>query len=117
MILNSGYTPSRWNLSKIFPLPKGSTIGKTHPALETRPVALTQMMRRYFEKYLRIEWKSLGLCKHDKNQAGFREGYSTFSHAILANTTQSKLKVGLLARPPRLATSGDKVVASSWRRK
>jgi hypothetical protein len=95
MILNSGYTPSRWNLSKIFPLPKGSTIGKTHPALETRPVALTQMMRRYFEKYLLIEWKSLGLCKHDKNQAGFREGYSTFSHAILANTTQSKLKVYL----------------------
>jgi hypothetical protein len=95
MILNSGYTPSRWNLSKIFPLPKGESTGKTHPAMETRPVALTAMMRRYFEKYLLIEWKSIGLCEHDKNQAGFREGYSTFSHAILANTTQSKLKVYL----------------------
>lgn len=95
LIFLTGYTPRRWNLSKIFPLPKGAVQGQTHPAADTRPIALTAMMRRYFEKYLLIDWKGLGLCVHDANQAGFREGFSTISHAILAHTTPSDLKVYL----------------------
>lgn len=76
-------TPASWNISNTPLLPKQN--GDTCPVTETRPVSLTNMARRYFETLLlRHLTKQPGFRLH-ANQAGFRRGFSTISHVLIAH--------------------------------
>jgi len=80
LCLDTGTTPLRWNESVIFPLVKP---GKDARFIdERRPISLTAMMRRFFEKCLLSHLEPL--LSFDAGQAGFRRGYSTLTHALLA---------------------------------
>lgn len=76
-----GVTPVSWNRSAIFPIPK-----KKESTIDTfRPISLTVMMRRSFEKlFLRYIQRVPALRLHP-TQAGFRRGFSTLTHAIVAH--------------------------------
>lgn len=81
-----GVTPKRWNHSLVYPKPKSSeslTVDKC------RPIALTSMLRRLFEKCFLS-----ALCNHSSlaplqkfspTQAGFRRGFSSITQAIYAH--------------------------------
>lgn len=93
-------TPDRWNESLIFPIPKSSPVS---PFIhERRPIALTVLFRRIFEKILLLgvdllpEWSPLRVF--DPGQAGFRRGFSTLTHALVSHESASlgfKVKVFL----------------------
>jgi hypothetical protein len=77
-----GITPQRWNSSLVHLIPKPDQ--KFTPSTG-RPIALTVMFRRIFEHgilkhIVHEDWAQLSPL-----QAGFRSGYSTYSHAMLAN--------------------------------
>lgn len=76
-------TPTSWNTSNTPLLPKQA--GDTCMVTNTRPVSLTNMARRYFESLLlRHLIKQPSFNLHE-NQAGFRHGYSTISHLLVAH--------------------------------
>jgi hypothetical protein len=75
-------TPRSWNISLIHLLVKDTN----QPFVDkTRPVSLTQILRRIFEKCIYAHWNSMRWTQVHQNQAGFRQGYSTYSHIILAD--------------------------------
>ncbi|KAF9555415.1 hypothetical protein BGW38_009254, partial [Lunasporangiospora selenospora] len=76
-----GVTPSTWNCSVIFPIPKGkeTTINKF------RPISLTLMLRRTFEKLLLWLYNDTPVFRLHSTQAGFRRGFSTLTHALTAH--------------------------------
>lgn len=74
------YTPRRWNISLIHPIPKP---GKDADFIANRrPVALTAIFRRIFEKIM-LPFIS-GTDKYDKGQGGFRKGFSCMTQILLA---------------------------------
>ena len=83
LCIKTGLVPNRWNTSITMPVPKkpGSrTIN------EFRPIALTELVRRFFEKLL-FRWiMSSPVCGDLREfhfaQAGFRSGFSTLTHFI-----------------------------------
>jgi len=76
----SGQCPSQWNESVIYPLVKP---GKDIRFIaDRRPVALTAMLRRVFEKCILARLESL--LVFNSGQAGFRRGFSTLSQVLLA---------------------------------
>ncbi len=78
----SNTTPESWNLSLIHLLIKDTS----QPfADKTRPISLTQILRRIFEKCIYNHWICKSWTNVHPNQAGFRQGYSTYSHIILAD--------------------------------
>jgi len=81
-----GLTPTAWNLSVIFPVPKTSNAIYVDAF---RPISLTSMLRRCFEGILlRTLSTSVLLApvmKFSPLQAGFRKGFSTLSHILLSN--------------------------------
>ena len=84
-----GVTPLRWNKSIIFPIPKKE---KSCHIQDFRPIALTILFRKIFESML-MDYIKLKLNFYFKlcgNQAGFRRGYSTLTHAIVSNETASR---------------------------
>ncbi|KAE8217127.1 hypothetical protein CF319_g8716 [Tilletia indica] len=92
----SGMTPTRWNTSIIHPIPKGaSTIQRDEEAgvlhndvrtiAEMRPISLTVMFRRLFEKCFLASFTPAEMAFHP-GQAGFRTGYSTISQALVSHS-------------------------------
>ena len=77
-----GYTPSVWNVSNIYPIPK-SKDSKTIDCF--RPIALTCMFRRMFESCLLKYMNTTSLRKLHPTQAGFRSGFSTVTHSVVSN--------------------------------
>jgi hypothetical protein len=78
-------TPSDWNETLIFLLPKES--GKTCTVNKTRPLSMTVILRRIFEKLLmekitgiQEDWNKLHPC-----QGGFQQGRSTDAHVALSH--------------------------------
>lgn len=87
LFYESGCTPSDWNTSLIHLIMKD----KTQPFVDkARPISLTNIFRRIFEKILIKEWDGSKWSKLHPSQAGFRRGWSTISH-ILTTDTYSKL--------------------------
>ncbi|RKP33635.1 hypothetical protein BJ085DRAFT_38665 [Dimargaris cristalligena] len=74
LCLRTGFTPARWNESIINPIAKDP---KAKHINEFRPIALTVIFRRLFEKLLLPALKNLPLSKF---QAGFRNRQSTLGH-------------------------------------
>lgn len=75
-------TPSNWNLSRLHLLLKN----QDSPYVDqTRPIALTQILRRLFEKLLLRQWLSQPWAQLSDCQAGFRKGWSTYSHIITSD--------------------------------
>lgn len=77
----TGLTPSRWNTSVIYPLPK---VTGAKYIDECRPVALTAMFRRCFESFV-LEYMVMCDLGLHPCQAGFRRGHSTLLHAMYSN--------------------------------
>ena len=76
-----GVTPTLWNRSTIFPIPKKETT-----TIDTfRPISLTLMMRRSFERLLLAYIKRSPAFRLHPTQAGFRRGFSTLTHAMVAH--------------------------------
>ena len=74
------HTPSRWNTSLIHPIPKP---GKDPAFVENRrPVALTAIFRRIFEKILLPHIS--GNESYDRGQGGFRRGFSCITMILLS---------------------------------
>lgn len=76
--------PSLWSTATLHLLKKdpNNPIAST-----TRPIALCDILRRIFEKLLLYLWMQDGdpWTNLDYGQAGFRRGYSTFSHLVLSD--------------------------------
>jgi hypothetical protein len=80
MCLRTGITPRRWNQSVISPIPKA---GKDPKYISNRrPVALTVLYRRIFEKL--ILHTIVHTIKLNRGQAGFRNGFSCTTQIMLA---------------------------------
>jgi Reverse transcriptase (RNA-dependent DNA polymerase) len=80
MCIRTGITPERWNQSVITPIPKASKDPKY--IYNRRPVALTVLFRRIFEKL--ILSKIVSAVSLNRGQAGFRTGFSCLSQVLLA---------------------------------
>ena len=80
LCLTSGITPRRWNTSVISPIPKQGKDPKY--IANRRPVALTALFRRIFEKL--ILHKITSSAKLNRGQAGFRNGFSCATQVLLA---------------------------------
>ncbi|KAJ9087718.1 hypothetical protein DSO57_1030383 [Entomophthora muscae] len=82
----TGVTPACWNMSIVCPIPKKQT--SVHID-SFRPIALTEMFCRMFEKcLLRAFERSFSLRRVANccpTQAGFRKGFSTQSHALYSH--------------------------------
>jgi hypothetical protein len=78
-----GITPTHWNHSNTVLLPKER--GATCPLDKTRPVSLTNQMRRYYESVLLSHLKVQSWAKHHRFQAGFRDRLSTTPHLLMAH--------------------------------
>lgn len=77
-----GCTPTAWNHAIVHLLPKNRA--EPHPD-KTRPISLTPITRRIFEKILLAYWETRPWTSMHPAQGGFRSGYSTTSHALLAD--------------------------------
>jgi hypothetical protein len=86
MCIKFGMTPKGWNESVTFPIPKKK---KSSYIKDFRPISITNTFRKVFEGLL-LDYMNTKLKKELKlcgNQAGFRSGYSTLTHAIASNET------------------------------
>jgi hypothetical protein len=92
--MEAGYTPQRWNVSVIIPIPKAKPIdtdprNKQVSVEQMRPVSLTVLFRRIFEsillRYVDNAPLAETLRKLQPSQAGFRRGYSTMTQALLSH--------------------------------
>lgn len=82
LFLKTSVTPSSWNASRIHLLLKD----EANPyADKTRPISLTNVLRRIFEKQLLSDWLLQDWSKLHDHQAGFRRGWSTISNILLSD--------------------------------
>jgi hypothetical protein len=72
-------TPKDWNESLIFLLLKDKDQPFAH---NTRPIALTNLLRRFYEKLLLKEWLNEPWAKLHPAQAGFRKGFNTMTQIL-----------------------------------
>jgi hypothetical protein len=78
--LTTGITPKRWNTSVIAPIPKQGKDPKW--IANRRPVALTCLFRRIFEKI--ILTSMVNAIDLNRGQAGFRHGFSCATQVLTA---------------------------------
>jgi hypothetical protein len=83
----TGLTPTRWNHSATFPIPKKKT---AEFVTEFRPIALTSIMRRCFEAILHRATSSLGQLfgtslKLNFSQGGFQRAQSCIQLILSSN--------------------------------
>ncbi len=81
-----GISPTCWNTSRIV------LLAKTEANLveESRPISLTSVLRRIFERYLLLDWEKRDWSKTCEYQAGFKKGFSTYSNLILLDEEMRK---------------------------
>lgn len=84
LFFKSCITPSAWNEASITLIPKNVN---DLNILKSRPISLTNILRRLFEKLVLKEIKELPSMKISICQAGFQTGYSTMSNIILSEET------------------------------
>lgn len=82
LFFRQGTTPKAWNVSLIHLLLKD--IEQPYPD-KTRPIALTNILRRLFEKAALKKWLNEDWSTLHPSQAGFRRGFSTTSHILLSD--------------------------------
>jgi hypothetical protein len=83
LFYSTSVTPSAWNQSMIHLLIKDPA----EPfADKTRPISLTNILRRFYEKLLFKEWKTQAWTELHNSQAGFRDGWSVMSNILLSDT-------------------------------
>jgi len=94
-------TPTSWNTAITTLLPKDHS-ADTCPITSSRPIALTAMLRRYFEGLLLITMEHQPWAKLESAQAGFRKRQTALQHVMLSldavNTSspaKSKIQVHL----------------------
>ena len=77
--------PSQWSECNLHLLVKDQT--KPAVASNTRPIALSSIVRRIFEKLVLKSWvkSDQGWSQLNFGQAGFRRGYSTLSQLVLSD--------------------------------
>ena len=83
--------PTAWSECNLHLLVKKHDLPRT--ASNTRPIALSSILRRIFERLLMRNWQVQLTNSHpdaewmklDPGQAGFRRGYSTISHLLLSD--------------------------------
>jgi hypothetical protein len=75
-------TPAQWNISLIHLIPKDMADTRV---TKTRPISLTAILRRIFEKLLLKKWLNEHWTSLHRTQAGFRRGFSTYSHIMLSD--------------------------------
>ena len=75
-------TPKCWNTSAITLLPKDPSKSSVS---DCRPIALTQMLRRVFERVLLASWAPQPWARLCPNQAGFRKHQSAVHQAIVSD--------------------------------
>ena len=83
--------PTAWSECNLHLLIKKHDLPRT--ASNTRPIALSSIIRRIFERLLMRNWQVQLTNSHpdsdwmqlDPGQAGFRRGYSTISHLLLSD--------------------------------
>lgn len=91
LCLHLGSSPTSWNLAVTHLLPKDP---QSRYADKTRPISLTPILRRVYERLLLAHWQSDSVSWLHVNyaQAGFRHGYSTTSHILLADYSTKMVK-------------------------
>ena len=90
-IVRTGVCPSGWCRATVIPVPKkpGAKLPKDH-----RPISLTEVFRRIFEKCL-LHWMKRRLDGLSIEQSGFRDGRSIFDAiAALQEIISSERKLG-----------------------
>ena len=88
---STGLVPTQWSQCNLHLLIKKKNQPAT--ASNTRPIALSSILRRIFERLLMRAWQKQMLDANintswmelNPGQAGFRRGYSTISHLILSD--------------------------------
>jgi hypothetical protein len=93
LFASTSLVPSSWSTCNLHLLIKNQALPRT--ASNTRPIALSNILRRVFEKLVLRNWMELNNTANasditswmnlDSGQAGFRRGYSTISHIILSD--------------------------------
>ena len=91
LFATTGLVPSAWSRCNLHLLVKNHE--KPRIASNTRPIALSSIIRRIFERILMRAWgheasqsnADTTWMELDPGQAGFRRGYSTLSHLILSD--------------------------------
>jgi hypothetical protein len=87
IFFSSAQTPSNWNQSKIHLLIKDPS----KPfADNTRPIALTNILRRIFEKIALSNWLKKPWATLHPSQAGFRRGFSTITQILTSDEMSRK---------------------------
>ena len=81
-----GCTPTNWNTSRIILLPKS----EKNIVEESRPISLTNIIRRVYEKLLLKKWIRSEWAKTSPFQAGFKFGFSTYSNILLLDEEMHK---------------------------
>ena len=85
--VHHGTTPARWNESLVFPIPKD--MGHANTIDKQRPISLTVIFRRIFEKVLlnaiTMSDSFAHLRSFHPSQAGFRRGFSTLAQALVSH--------------------------------
>jgi hypothetical protein len=81
----TGCFPASWHESLVHLIPKK---GNDSAISNARPINLSQALRRIFESIILRRWMSLNMkwLMLSPCQAGFRRGYSTFSHILYSDS-------------------------------
>jgi hypothetical protein len=93
LCIRTGATPSQWNRSIMYLLPK-----KNEPPItceSVRPLSILPMFRRVFESLLIPAFvdSSKAYTRLHYTQAGFRKGYSTMTHAAICHHVLATEKI------------------------
>ena len=93
LCIRKGRTPSRWNHSVMYLLPK--TVESPITSDSVRPLSLLPMFRRIFESLILPSFTNDNkpYAQLHSTQAGFRKGYSTLTHAIVCHHALSTKQI------------------------
>jgi len=93
LCLRKGQTPSRWNHSVMYLLPK--TVEPPITSDSVRPLSLLPMFRRIFESLILPAFTNSNkpYARLHSTQAGFRKGYSTLTHAVICHLALSTKQI------------------------
>ena len=89
---STGLVPQHWQECKLVLLVKNPTNTSIQG---TRPINLSRIPRRIFERILYQQIRPMPWTKVHDNQGGFRPGYSTLSHAVFGDILSSKAKLNI----------------------